>query len=282
MHQYIGNNYLLKNVFFLVFLLKTYAKYKHTKVYFLIPYRGKLMSKRFLLSLVVVCGLANAAEVTDVTEVAAVVSEAKEVVVAAAEAVVEVSAEAALEIAEAAKKAAEAAISEEAAAKAAAELAQKTAEAAAEEAKKAAAAAAATAQASLAAEATAKAKLADEAAAVAEKAAAAAAEAKTAAELAKKAAGLAEETAKEASVWTKCVNSNTVVFVCKMVNPLSYSAAVKAMWDAGIKQAFPTLWADHKPVVAGTVLVTTAVATYVAYQKGLFKKAKNWLEAQLA
>lgn len=73
-------------------------------------------------------------------------------------------------------------------------------------------------------------------------------------------------------------SSEFAAAVKKMLNPFAYAAACKAMYEAGFKGALPTLYADHKPVIAGAFVVTAAaVAAAVAYHNGWFSKAKNWV-----
>lgn len=81
------------------------------------------------------------------------------------------------------------------------------------------------------------------------------------------------------NVWDSCVNSKTATFACDMFNPCAHGRAWKAMWNAGFKQALPTLWERHRAVIAGTAVLTTAAATaaYYAYKKGLFVKAKAYV-----
>ena len=74
---------------------------------------------------------------------------------------------------------------------------------------------------------------------------------------------------------SKSWNSETVQFACDMVNPAAYGRACKAMVNAGFKGSLPELWNNHKAIIAGTVVVTAAVA--VAYKKGLFAKAKAYV-----
>lgn len=76
--------------------------------------------------------------------------------------------------------------------------------------------------------------------------------------------------------FSNCWNSNLVQFPCDMINPMSYVAACKDMYAAGIREAVPTLWANHKAVIAGTTVATTAAALAVAYYKGWLKKAQDW------
>ena len=79
---------------------------------------------------------------------------------------------------------------------------------------------------------------------------------------------------------SNCWNSAPVAFVSNMANPFAYTGAVKAMWNAGLTGALPTLYADHKPVIAGTVVL--AATAVVAYHQGWFSKAKSWIESKLA
>ncbi|MEX0848809.1 MAG: hypothetical protein WD055_01110 [Candidatus Dependentiae bacterium] len=76
-------------------------------------------------------------------------------------------------------------------------------------------------------------------------------------------------------------NAQATSFALDMVNPKAYAAACKGVWDAGFKKAAPTLWADHRPVVIGTGILVTATAAAVAYYKGLFSKAKNWVDNKI-
>lgn len=78
----------------------------------------------------------------------------------------------------------------------------------------------------------------------------------------------------------KCWNSDVVTAAFKMVNPFAYTGACKEMYKAGFKGALPELWANHKPVIAGTVVVTAAAV--VAYSQGWFSKAKTWVQEKLA
>ena len=75
-------------------------------------------------------------------------------------------------------------------------------------------------------------------------------------------------------VMSNAWNSTPVQFTCDMFNPCAHMRAWKAMWQAGFKGALPTLWADHKAVIAGTAVIATAA--YYAHKKGLFAKAKVW------
>jgi uncharacterized membrane protein (DUF485 family) len=69
-----------------------------------------------------------------------------------------------------------------------------------------------------------------------------------------------------------------VQFAREMFNPYAHARAYSAMWNAGYKDAFSTLWADHKPVVAGTAVITAILVTalYYARKNGWFEKAKVW------
>jgi hypothetical protein len=80
------------------------------------------------------------------------------------------------------------------------------------------------------------------------------------------------------NAWASCVDSKSVQFACDMFNPYAHGRAWKEMWQAGVKGALPKLWADHKAVIAGTVVLTTAAATatYYAHKKGWLAKAKTW------
>jgi hypothetical protein len=77
-------------------------------------------------------------------------------------------------------------------------------------------------------------------------------------------------------------NAQATSFALDMVNPKAYAAACKGAWNAGFKEAVPTLWADHRPVVIGTGIIVTATAAAVAYYKGLFSKAKNWVDNKIS
>lgn len=79
---------------------------------------------------------------------------------------------------------------------------------------------------------------------------------------------------------SKCLNSQAVTAVVKMVNPFAYTGACKEMYGKGFKGALPELWANHKPVIAGSALLTAAAV--VVYYNGWFSKAKNWVEKKLA
>lgn len=76
-------------------------------------------------------------------------------------------------------------------------------------------------------------------------------------------------------------NSETVAFAAKMINPLAYGKACKAMYEAGFKNALSTVYAKHTPVVAGTVVLTAAAVAAVAYYQGWFAKAKTWVSSKL-
>lgn len=80
------------------------------------------------------------------------------------------------------------------------------------------------------------------------------------------------------NAWASFVDSNSVQFACDMFNPYAHGRAWKAMWQAGFKGALPTLWENHKAVVAGTAVLSTAAATaaYYAHKNGWFVKAKAW------
>ena len=79
--------------------------------------------------------------------------------------------------------------------------------------------------------------------------------------------------------WTSCANSQSVAFATQMINPKSYVAACKDMYNAGFKNALSTLKADHKAAIAGTAVLTTAAVVAVAYYNGWFTKAKNYISS---
>lgn len=85
-----------------------------------------------------------------------------------------------------------------------------------------------------------------------------------------------QESSKRFAILHQAWNSKAVQFTCDMFNPCAHGRAWKDMWQAGFKGAVPKLWDEHKAVIAGTVVITAAVATsvYYAHKKGWLAKAK--------
>lgn len=77
------------------------------------------------------------------------------------------------------------------------------------------------------------------------------------------------------NAWNSYSESTVGGFLNGMMNPVRYKQACSDMWNAGVKDALPTLWANHKPVIAGTTVAATAALAAYAYCKGWFASAKD-------
>ncbi len=66
------------------------------------------------------------------------------------------------------------------------------------------------------------------------------------------------------SAWDGYCDSTPGGFINGMLSPARYARACKDMYKAGFFKALPTAWKKHKPVLAGTALVTAAAA-YAIY-----------------
>ncbi len=75
------------------------------------------------------------------------------------------------------------------------------------------------------------------------------------------------------SAWDSYCDSTPGGFINGMLNPARYARACKDMYKAGFLKALPTTWEKHKPVLAGTALITAAAA-YAIY-KDWHTKAYN-------